>query len=186
VSTYTPEQLASIISEHGIWLRGEGGKRADLSGADLSGADLSGAYLSGAYLSGADLSGADLSGAYLSGADLSGADLSGADLSGADLSGADLSGAYLSGANLSGANLSGAKGAELAIAARSHRVDMAQLTAWRACGLGCAWVTATLPDGVTYLDCLRHGKDDYAAWLYPRVLTLLIEQAACASLPEVA
>ena len=79
--TMKKEKLQKIIESHDKWLRDEGGRRADLSGADLSRADLRGAYLSRAYLSGADLSRADLRGAYLSGADLSGADLSRADLS---------------------------------------------------------------------------------------------------------
>ena len=110
--------LKKILDEHLLWLNGEGGSRADLSGADLSGANLFGANLSDADLRGADLScanlrGADLSGANLRGADLSGANLSCANLSnanlrGANLFGADLSGANLSCANLSNANLSGA------------------------------------------------------------------------------
>ena len=80
--------IEKILADHALWLRGEGGARADLSRADLSGADLSGA---------------DLTRADLSRADLSRADLSGADLSRADLSRAYLSRAYLSWANLSGA-----------------------------------------------------------------------------------
>jgi uncharacterized protein YjbI with pentapeptide repeats len=100
--------LPHILEQHHLWLRNEGGSRADISYADLSGAHLSGANLSGANLSGADLSRAHLSGANLSGADLSGANLSGAGLNYADLSGADLSRAYLSGAYLSRADLSGA------------------------------------------------------------------------------
>ena len=113
--------LKKILDEHLLWLNGEGGSRADLSGADLSGADLRGADLRGADLRGADLRDADLRGADLRGAGLScanlsganlrcanlrGADLSGADLRGADLRGADLSCANLRGADLSGANLS--------------------------------------------------------------------------------
>jgi len=116
----TPDELKTVLAEHGKWLRGDGGKQADLRraylhGADLSGANLRGANLIEAYLSGADLieanliganlSGANLSGANLSGADLRGANLSGANLSGADLRGADLSGAYLSRADLSRATL---------------------------------------------------------------------------------
>ena len=111
--------IKKILSKHSKWINGDGGERANLSGANLSGANLRGAdlrganlrwaNLSGANLSGANLSGANLSGANLSGADLSGADLRGADLSEADLSGADLSGANLRWANLSGANLSEAK-----------------------------------------------------------------------------
>jgi hypothetical protein len=132
------EKLQKILEEHKKWCFGEGGERANLSGADLreanlrwanlSGADLSeanlrwanlsGADISGANLSEADISEADISGANLSGADISGADiseanlrwanLSGADISGANLSEADLSEADISGANLSGADLSGA------------------------------------------------------------------------------
>ena len=107
--------LKKILDEHLLWLNGEGGSRADLSGADLSGANLFGANLSGADLSGANLFGANLSDADLRGADLRGADLSGADLRGADLRGADLSCANLSGADLRGADLSGAdlSGADL-------------------------------------------------------------------------
>ena len=105
--------LKKILDEHLLWLNGEGGSRADLSGANLRDADLSGADLICANLSNANLFGANLRGANLSGADLSGANLRDADLSGADLSfanlrGADLSGANLSCANLSNANLSGA------------------------------------------------------------------------------
>ena len=122
MTRYTPEQLASIVSEHGIWLSGNGGSRADLSGADLSGANLSGAYLSGA------------------------------------------------------------DGAETAIAARSYRVNMAQLVKWAARHEGRAWVE-TIGGSISYLDCLQHGKDDYAQWLYPRVLTLLIEAQKAEAAP---
>ena len=134
------KELKKVLDEHKKWLKGEGGNRADLSGAklfgtDLSGADLSGADLSGANLSGADLFGADLSGTDLSGTDLSGTDLSGADLSGANLSGAKLFGTDLSGTDLSGANLSGAKlsGADLS-GAKLSGADLCEvkgLLAWR-------------------------------------------------------
>ena len=95
-----------------------------------------------------------------------------------DLSGRNLSRADLSGANLSGANLSRAIGAELAIRARSECVDDAWLSGRDACIAGRAWVRDVLGGQVSYLDCLAHGKDDYAGWLYPRVLTWLIEQEA--------
>jgi len=85
VRTYTEAELRKIIKEHGNWLRDEGGKRADLTGADLS----------GAYLTGANLTGANLAGAYLAGADLTGADLAGANLTRANLTRADLAGANL-------------------------------------------------------------------------------------------
>ena len=59
------EDLAVILEDHKKWISGDGGKKADLSGADLSEADLSGADLRWANLREADLSGADLSGANL-------------------------------------------------------------------------------------------------------------------------
>jgi hypothetical protein len=71
----TTEQLQHTLEQHKLWLRGEGGQRADLRGAYLSRADLRGAYLSRADLRGADMYGADLRGADLSGSDLSGADM---------------------------------------------------------------------------------------------------------------
>ena len=99
----TPEQLKEILEAHAKWVRGDGGKRADLRGANLGGA-----YLRGAYLRDADLRDADLRGANLRDADLGGADLGGADLRDADLGGANLGGAYLRDADLGGANLGGA------------------------------------------------------------------------------
>ena len=108
MKTYTKEELNKIREQHKLWLNGEGGERAYLSGADLSGAYLRGAYLRGADLIDADLSGADLSGVNLNRACLMDAYLRGADLIDADLSGADLSGANLIDADLSGADLSGA------------------------------------------------------------------------------
>ena len=100
--------LKKILDEHLLWLNGEGGSRANLSGANLFGANLSDADLRGADLSCANLRGANLFGANLSDADLPGADLSCANLRGADLSGANLSDADLPGADLSCANLRGA------------------------------------------------------------------------------
>jgi len=86
----TKDQITETIAEHTKWLRGEGGKRAVLSGADLRGSNLRGADLRGSNLRGAALSGMDLRGSNLRGADLSGADLSGADLSDSDLRGAKI------------------------------------------------------------------------------------------------
>lgn len=99
-------QLAKILSDHQLWLDGEGGTRADLSRANLHGANLSRANLSEVDLSGANLSWANLSWDNLSEANFSGANLYEANLRGADLSRADLYGASLSWADLSGANLS--------------------------------------------------------------------------------
>ena len=86
----TNDEIKEILRLHKMWLRGDGGSRANFYGADLSCANLSRADLFGANLSRADLSGANLYGANLSGANLSRADLSCANLSCANLSGANL------------------------------------------------------------------------------------------------
>ena len=101
VKTISPQQLEEkqleeILAEHGKWLTGKGGKRANLSETDLYGSNLSGA----------DLSGANLYYAQLKSVNLSGADLSGANLSYANLSDAVLLGTCLAGAILLDANLS--------------------------------------------------------------------------------
>ena len=44
--------LPHILEQHRLWRRGEGGSRANLSGAHLSGAYLRGADLSGAVIRG--------------------------------------------------------------------------------------------------------------------------------------
>lgn len=121
----TVDELREVLRLHLLWLKGEGGARANLRGANLGGAnlyranlreaDLSYAYLRETDMRGADLSKADLSGANLYRADLRWANLSEANLyrdnlSGADLSYANLSGADLSYAKLSGADLLGAAG----------------------------------------------------------------------------
>ena len=77
--------LEVILSEHLLWIKGKGGKRANLQRANLQ----------RAYLQGAKLQGADLQGAYLRDADLQGAKLQGSDLRGSNLRGADLLGANL-------------------------------------------------------------------------------------------
>ena len=69
----TTAEISEVLHEHAKWLKGEGGKRANLHGANLRGADLHGANLRGANLHGANLRGADLYGADLRGADLRGA-----------------------------------------------------------------------------------------------------------------
>lgn len=117
------ENLEEIVANHGRWLQGDGGKRADLSGAnlyrtnlyetDLRGADLRGANLYNANLRKTDLHGANLHSADLYGADLYGANLRGAnlrhvDLYSANLRKADLYGASLCKADLRGTNLEGA------------------------------------------------------------------------------
>ena len=61
----TKEEIAAVLAAHLKWFRGEGGKRANLSGVNLSGANLSGVNLYGADLSGVNLSGVNLSGAKI-------------------------------------------------------------------------------------------------------------------------
>jgi uncharacterized protein YjbI with pentapeptide repeats len=73
----THEQLNDILTQHLLWLSGDGGTRADLTYADLRRADLTDADLRRA-----DLTDADLRRAHLTDADLRGADLRGADLRG--------------------------------------------------------------------------------------------------------
>ena len=76
----TQDEIKTALEQHALWLTGNGGAKANLSGADLRSANLSGADLSGAYLSGADLSGAYLRSANLRSADLRSADLRSANL----------------------------------------------------------------------------------------------------------
>lgn len=80
-----PEELKTILDDHEQWLRGEGGRRADLSGADLGGACLRYAKLRCACLRNTDLRGSDLRGADLRGADLVGVNLQSSLLVGAVL-----------------------------------------------------------------------------------------------------
>ena len=74
----TQEEIAAVLADHKRWLRGEGGKRADLTGSVLTDAVLRGADLTGSVLRGAILRGAHLTGAILRGAHLTGAVLTGA------------------------------------------------------------------------------------------------------------
>ena len=62
--------LEKILAEHALWLRGDGGAKANLSGADLRSANLCNADLRGANLRGADLICADLQDANLKHANL--------------------------------------------------------------------------------------------------------------------
>jgi len=135
----TKKEIAAVLADHKAWLEGNGGKRADLTGANLAGANLAGANLAGANLTGANLTGAYLTGAYLARANLTGAylaraNLTGADLTGADLTGAYLTGAYLADANLADANLAGAKindKTAIGILRRAMRSDGYEFFLWR-------------------------------------------------------
>ena len=132
----TPAKLAEIIAAHSLWLSGNGGTRADLSGSYLFDANFSGANLSNADFSGSDLSVANFFGSNLSGADFSGSDLSGAHFFGANLSGANLSGSNLTGSHLFVADLSRAivaPGIELtgSLPRRATRADGYEFFLWQ-------------------------------------------------------
>ncbi len=102
----TPEQLQTILGDHGKWIRGEiDGKRANLTRANLDGANLTLANLTLANLDGANLDGANLTLANLTLANLTRANLYGAKLDGANLDGANLTLANLTLANLKNAKV---------------------------------------------------------------------------------
>ena len=104
----TQDEIDEILKQHELWLRGNGGKRADLHDADLLYAVLRDADLARSNLFGANLRYADLTEANLAGANLADAVLVGANLADANLTGANLIEANLSRAKLIGANLTGA------------------------------------------------------------------------------
>lgn len=92
---------AHILAQHKLWLAsgGQGGSRADFSGASLHAADFHAADLREAIfrkadLTGADFSFADLRGAWLAHANLRKANLLGAQLREAGLQGASVEGAF--------------------------------------------------------------------------------------------
>ena len=89
------EELNKILKEHELWLKGEGGKRADLSNTDLSNINLSNANLKYANLSNANLKDADLKDSNLRFTNLRFTNLRCADLSNANLNSANLSSANL-------------------------------------------------------------------------------------------
>lgn len=109
------EELNKILEEHELWLKDEGGKRADLKFADLSGvnlkdvnlryADLRYTNLSNVNLRYANLRYTDFRNAYLGHADLKFADLEYADLRHADLGDTNLRYTDLNYADLEYANL---------------------------------------------------------------------------------
>ena len=69
------EELNKILKEHELWLKGEGGKRANLRCVDLSNANLRRANLEDADLSYSNLSNSNLRDANLNSADLNSANL---------------------------------------------------------------------------------------------------------------
>lgn len=99
------KQIQKIVKKHEKWIRGEGGKRADLKGSNLKRANLEGVNFKGANLKEVNLKGANLARANLMDVNLKDTNLEGANLTGANLEGANLEGANLEGANLINANL---------------------------------------------------------------------------------
>lgn len=102
----TPEQLADIIRNHGLYLRkNPNGVRANLRDADLPGVDLSNVDLRGADMAWANLSCANLSGADFREANMAGVNLWGAKMAGADFARTDLFMVALSDVQLAESNL---------------------------------------------------------------------------------
>ncbi|MBL4646058.1 MAG: pentapeptide repeat-containing protein [Rhizobiales bacterium] len=121
--------LKQMLEDHALWLKSQGGGRADLRDSDLRGFDLPNADMREVFLRGADLSDSNLRGAnfgdaYLGHANLTNCDLRDAnfceanlenailreaDLTNANFQDADLSDTDLRRANLSNANLTGAE-----------------------------------------------------------------------------
>lgn len=99
------EELNKILKEHELWLRGEGGKCADLSNVDLRGADLTYVNLEGADLENANLSSTNLKRANLRCVDLEYANLRCANLENANLEDSNLTNADLRYADLRYADL---------------------------------------------------------------------------------
>ena len=102
------EELNKILKEHELWVKGKGGKRANLRCANLENADLEYVNLKYADLKYANLSNTDLSNTDLRYTNLRCVDLRYTDLRYTNLSHADLSYSNLSNSNLSNANLSNA------------------------------------------------------------------------------
>ena len=99
------EERNRILEDHELWLKGEGGKRANLSDTNLYNAILEGANLKCAILEGANLKGANLNNADLTNADLTNANLSFAELNNTNLKCVDLRFVNLEFTDLKYANL---------------------------------------------------------------------------------
>lgn len=97
MKTISKKELDKILYKHKLWLKDEGGKRADLENVNLRYASLEDVNLESAILRGTDLRGADLRGAILISADLRGANLMNTNLRFVNLIGADLRDADLRG-----------------------------------------------------------------------------------------
>src|SRR6056297_3223928 len=148
------EKLKAILEAHQLWLKGQGGSRADLRGADLESANLESANLESADLLSADLRSAKLRGADLRGADLWGADLESANLESADLRGANLWSAKLWNANLRGADL---RGANLLCSGNMREIRTMQIDTW-----AIGYTADTLQIG-----CQKHSIDKWRKWDTP-------------------
>ena len=98
------EELNKILKEHKLWLKGEGGKRADLENTNLK--DI---YLKNTNLQYANLKNADLECVNLRGSNLRYANLRNANLQYTNLAEVNLEDANLSYANLKGSYLEGVK-----------------------------------------------------------------------------
>ena len=85
MKTYTKDELGKILADHKLYLDGNGGKRANLSGSNLSHSDLSHSNLSDSDLCSSNLRGIDLSHSNMSGSDMRDSDLRNSNLRGTGL-----------------------------------------------------------------------------------------------------
>ena len=102
------EELNKILKEHKLWLKGEGGKRADLENTNLKDVYLKNTNLQYANLKYADLECVNLRGANLRNANLKNVNLQYTNLAEVNLEDANLQYANLEDANLKNANLKNA------------------------------------------------------------------------------
>ena len=99
------EELSKVLKEHELWLKGKGGKRADLENTNLKDVYLKNANLQYANLKDANLELVNLRGSNLRYANLRNANLQYTNLAEVNLEDANLSYANLEDANLRCANL---------------------------------------------------------------------------------
>ncbi len=157
--THNGKTLREILDSHALWLKGEGGKRANLRYANLYNANLRYANLSNANLYNANLSNANLYNANLYDANLSNANLYNANLYNANLYKAYLSNAYLRNAYLRNAYLSNANlsNANLLALGNMAVLRTLQIDTWMI-----GYTSDTLQIG-----CQRHAISKWRKWDTP-------------------
>ena len=170
------DKLNKVLEDHKLWLKSEGGYKANLHCANLEGANLHCADLYRADLRSANLYCADLYCANLCGANLRGANLHCANLRSADLYRADLRGANLHCANLWGANLRGADLRDITMDWQSHNLisEILQRAAKTLEQRAVAGIVAKSIDWC-WDDFIREFSDSQKAWA-KSVLSPLVKE----------